>query len=73
MYIGQQICQNYISSSNARVIRFAKIIYLNQTLASVSSQLLLSTLYYGLVNGKRNQEDPVKCANTHVIITQILD
>ena len=41
---------------------------------SVSLQLSngrLSTLDYGLVNGKRNQEDPVKCAKTRVIITHI--
>ena len=43
---------------------------------SVSSQLWcrrLSTLFYGLVNGKRNQEDPVKCAKTRVIITHVFD
>ena len=28
----------------------------------VSVSLRLSSLYYGLVYGKRNQEDPVKCA-----------
>ena len=43
---------------------------------SVRSQLWcrqLSTLYYGLVNRKRNQEDSVKCAKTRVIITHVFD
>ena len=44
--------------------------------SSVSSRLSnrrLSTLYYGLVYGKRNQEVPVKCAKTLVIITHFSD
>ena len=44
--------------------------------SSVSSRLSnkrSSTLYYGLVYGKHNQEDPVKCAKTRVIITRFSD
>ena len=41
-------------------------------LSSVSLQLS-NGLDYGLVNGKRNQEDPVKCTKIRVIITHIFD
>ena len=59
--------KNMLMFYHPKIRRFAS------NVSSRLSNIRLSTLHYGLVYGNHNQEDPVKCAKTRVIITHLSD